>query len=306
MTLKEYLALLKYMVLHPLRGSVLLANLVRTRYLVTLYAMKARPFLEWAKHDHPEYGNELHFLKDGHLPLLPYRRIGKEISVEGGYERGCPFVIHDGKKLYFPWCYRFEDARGAYKSFIQDEGLLGGGSLEKSPHSYVKPGHTVEEGDVIVDVGCSEALFAFHFAEKASRVYLFESDKKWMAPLNLTFGPYKDKTIVYDKRVDKESTGSSIRLQDGVQVPDDAVCFVKLDIEGWERDVLAASKDFLTSHKVKISCCLYHRQDDEAVISRFLKECGYSVSYSDGYMLCFMNKVVEPYFRKGMLYARNF
>ena len=73
-----------------------------------------------------------------------------------------------------------------------------------------------------------------------------------------------------------------------------------------EKDVLCGSKDFFLSHKVKLSCCTYHRQEDAAVISSLLEGWGYKVSFSDGYMVCLLNGLHPPYFRKGMIYAKNF
>ena len=79
-----------------------------------------------------------------------------------------------------------------------------------------------------------------------------------------------------------------------------------MDIEGGERAVLASSADFLRTHKVKLSCCVYHRQDDAEVISGMLEELGFSLRYSDGYMLPLLGDIVFPYFRHGVVHARNF
>ena len=62
----------------------------------------------------------------------------------------------------------------------------------------------------------------------------------------------------------------------------------------------------LKSHKVKLSCCVYHRQDDAVVIKDMLKKMGYKTRFSDGYMLHWMNGIYFPYFRHGLIYAQNF
>lgn len=82
--------------------------------------------------------------------------------------------------------------------------------------------------------------------------------------------------------------------------------FIKMDIEGGEFDVLKSSSDFLKSHKVKLACCLYHRQDDEDRIVKILHEMGFEVRLSDGFMLPKIGGVVYPYFRRGVAYARNY
>ena len=79
-----------------------------------------------------------------------------------------------------------------------------------------------------------------------------------------------------------------------------------MDIEGWERLVIKSNADFLKSAKVKLSCCVYHRQDDAQVIEMMLKDMGYTTRFSDGYMLPVMNGIHYPYFRHGVIYAQNY
>ena len=73
---------------------------------------------------------------------------------------------------------------------------------------------------------------------------------------------------------------------------------LKMDIEGWERAVVKGNADFFTSAKVKLSCCVYHRQDDARVLDEMLKGMGYKTRFSDGYMLPTMNGIHYPYFAK--------
>jgi hypothetical protein len=189
---------------------------------------------------------------------------------------------------------------------VNHEGILGTGCLSVSPHSYVNDYHFVEDGDVVCDVGCAEALFALDSIDKAARVFCFEVEQGWIKPLRMTFAPFEDKVTIVNKLVSDVTGPKTIRLLDAVDVDALTPCFIKMDIEGWEKVVLEASRDFLTSHRVKLSCCLYHRQSDEYEISSLLRECGFSVGYSEGYMLPIVNEIRPPYFRRGMVYARNF
>ena len=111
-----------------------------------------------------------------------------------------------------------------------------------------------------------------------------------------------------NKLVSDKTQGESITLIDALKedASYDNRFFVKMDIEGWERTVLDGNSDFFKNHKVKLSCCVYHRQDDSSVIEAMLKEMGYKTRFSDGYMLPTMNGIHYPYFRHGVIYAQNY
>jgi hypothetical protein len=112
---------------------------------------------------------------------------------------------------------------------------------------------------------------------------------------------------IINKLVSSRNSSKEIRLSDALaDIDQDKTVFIKMDIEGFEREVISASEDFLKSHKVKLSCCVYHRQDDAAVIKNMLEKMGFKTRFSDGYMLPWMNGIHFPYFRHGLIYAQNF
>ena len=258
-----------------------------------------------------QYADEISFLcRSSRLEAFPYPRRDEGIAptqLISGFDKNVqlPFVMHDGKRLYFPHTESVRGAEGSYRNFVENEGILGCGLRDKSPHAYVTQSHHVEPGDVVIDIGCAEALFALHYAGEASHIYLYEVLPCWQKPLACTFSPFHDKTTITCRLVG-DGGGQTVRLSDTVEIAKDRPCFVKMDIEGYEKDVLKGSKDFFMSHKVKLSCCTYHRQEDAEAISSLLEEWGYRFSFSDGYMVCLMNGVRPPYFRKGVIYARNF
>ena len=222
-----------------------------------------------------------------------------------GKEKGFWYVLHNEKsKLFFP----SHSASSDYISLVRNEGLLGTGWLAKSPHCYTDENFQVEDGEVLLDVGCAEAIFALDNIEKVSKAYLFECAAEWRKPLRLTFAPYANKVVFVNKLVSDKTQGKSITLIDALK--EDASqynrFFVKMDIEGCEKTVLAGNSDFFKNHKVKLSCCVYHRQDDAVVIDAMLKEMGYKTRFSDGYMLPTMNGIHYPYFRRGVIYAQNY
>ena len=190
---------------------------------------------------------------------------------------------------------------------MEEEGLLGTGHLRKSPHSYVTDTFKVESGDIVLDVGSEEGLFALDNIELAANVYVFESLKCWSCPLMATFGPFKDQVRIINKYVGSKLSRTSTTLSDVLKCEDEhSTYFIKMDIEGAERDVLQASEDFLRNHRIKLACAAYHRQDDADYLRGILEGMGFTVHFSDGYMIPQVNDFIYPYFRRGIIYAQNF
>lgn len=262
--------------------------------------------------DASAYLSEIMNLKEiplDEFSMFPYpSKKGTGTRVESGFdkEKRLPYVVHNGKRFYGPHDQSVDETEQFYRYFVEDEGLLGTGARTKSPHSYVDLDFKVENGDIVVDIGCSDALFAFDNAEMASRIYLFEAWKRWLPAIKASFAPYSEKTKIFTKLVSDKTGKGEIRLSDAIQENESSHYFIKMDIEGGERAVLASAEDFLRGNKVKLSCCVYHRQDDALVISTMLKDLGFSIRYSDGYMLPLCNGMHFPYFRHGVVYARNY
>lgn len=79
-----------------------------------------------------------------------------------------------------------------------------------------------------------------------------------------------------------------------------------MDIEGGELIALQGAERFLseTKQKIKMACCVYHRPSDEKDIAALLERCGFTVSYSTGYVLTdFLDESMLPSFRRGVIRA---
>lgn len=259
------------------------------------------------------YQDELKFIESIPCDRLrgcpfPYPRVKPENVISSGWdnENGLPYVIHSGRRLYFPSSFSENQAKDTYRTVYEVEGITGQGCLSKSPHCYQSVDFGVEDGDIVLDVGCAEALFALDVVERAKHVYLFESAPQWKPALEASFRPFSDKTTLVAKYVGGETTRNTIQLSDAVPRTESDTYFVKMDIEGAERVVLESSRDFLMRNRVKLACCVYHRQDDEQYVCALLREYGYSISFSNGYMLPTMNGIHHPYFRRCVVYARNY
>lgn len=250
----------------------------------------------------------LYIQKNG-LTFFPYRRVKEMPSIEGGIDESLqlPYVIHKGKRLFFPHSYNIDKCLKMYESYISEECLLGGKFREKQPHQYLTKTFTIEEGDVLVDVGCAEALLSLDNIEKVSKVYLFESDPLWIPALNATFKDYMNKVVIINKYVSDQDTDTSITLKTALRNEHGKQLFIKMDIEGAEVDVLNGSRNFLSNtSNIKIVCSTYHKQHDEEEIPQILSELGYDYEFSDGYMLFYDDVNIQyPYFRHGLVRARN-
>lgn len=280
------------------------------------YALTRNLILSMPREEKDKYACECKFIES--LPpdlapsiTFPYSVKQENIpgQIDTGTQGGFPYVVH-GKdsKLFFPRRISINNALQNYRNLVFREGLLGTGVLEKSPHCYQDQNFKVEDGDILLDIGCSEAIFALDNIAKASKVFLFECERMWQKPLRKTFAPYASKTVIVNKLVADKTTSKHTTLLDVVKgdMSDSSRFFVKMDIEGWERTVIKGNADFFKSAKIKLSCCVYHRQDDAQVIEAMLREMGYTTRFSDGYMLPPINGIHFPYFRRGVIYARNY
>lgn len=313
---EETLDLFKYVLRHPKDVIYDFMSFIRKYHEcgnVSEGRLLRNLVLSLPESDAAKYKDEIEFLKQCDQDYLainffPYPKERTGTSVDCGFdtEVGLPYVVHKGMRLYFCRETNLPDVQKAYLNFIENEGILGTGSLRKSPHSYVTDEFCVEKDDVLIDVGCSEALFALDNIDVAGKIYVFETMKKWKKPLSATFSKFGDKVTIVNKFVGKETKGRTVRLDDVLPNELDVGYFLKMDIEGGEFDVLQASADFLKNHKVKLSCCLYHRQGDEARITCLLRNMGFEVQLSDGYMLPALGGVSYPYFRHGVVHARNY
>lgn len=262
------------------------------------------------KEDANNYGSELNYIKDTNgISAFPYRQV-KTCNIpkyDFDAEKKLPFVTHNNKKLFFPSNWTPEFACEKYRYYIEKENLLGGGFTEKAPHQYVTETFHVEQNDIVVDAGCAEALFALDSVEKAKHVYLLEVDAIWFKPLQATFAPYKDKVTIIQKFLGGEKSENSVTLNSLFDKFSEESFFIKMDIEGAEESVIQGNKDFLTSqNKIKLACCTYHKAHHAEIISSLLKDMGYKLEFSDGYMLFPWDKHQQPpYFRKGLIRATN-
>ena len=173
--------------------------------------------------------------------------------VEWDYIENMPFIILEDKKMYYPYDTKFESFEGKkiIRNVMQEQ-------QETSPHLYIKDDITINEGDIIADVGAAEGDFSIRFVEKASKIYLFEGDKKWWKPLRKTFEKFKDKIEFINKYAGYIDDNNLVRMDTIIK---EKIDFLKMDVEGSECDALLGARKLLINGNVKCAICSYHRAD---------------------------------------------
>lgn len=258
-----------------------------------------------------QYSDELDFLDKKNIhDMFPYDQVktleSDEILVGVDKRYKLPYVLHNGKKLFFPACWNPKEVSEKYKYYIERENLLGGGFTSKAPHQYQSEQFKIESGDILLDIGCAEGLIALDSIDNLKKLYLYEADPIWQRPLHATFAPYKDKVVIINKWVSDKDDSTSVTLNSSVKEDPMEHFFVKMDIEGAEEMVVKGNSDFFLNRKINVACCTYHKYNHYSTLKDVFEKWGYSVSSSDGYMLCFMDNVFQPpYFRKGVIRASN-
>ena len=189
---EETLDLFKYVLRHPKDVIYDFMSFIRKYHEcgnVSEGRLLRNLVLSMPESDAAKYKDEIDFLKQCDQDYLakciyPYSAQEEGGGVVCGYDSkaGLPYAIHNGKRLYFSHEHSESDVQKLYLYYKGVEGLLGRGSMRKSPHSYVKNDFAVEEGDVLVDVGCSEALFTLDNIDRIGKAYVFEAMKKWQKP----------------------------------------------------------------------------------------------------------------------------
>ena len=249
--------------------------------------------------------------RHGRLEVFPYEKKREFPSVEVFHdsEKGLQYVLHGGKKLYYPVEWGKGSIAFSYTNAIAIEGLLGDGCLEKSPHNYLDSRFPVKDGALVCDLGAAEGLLGLHFAERASRIVVGECDEKWLEPLKATFEPWREKVdfILQPLGMGNESDMALSALLERITGgKKDMPIFLKFDIEGAERFAIQKMENIFRTHSdVTVACAAYHRQDDGTFLEVIFKEWGYQTAYSNGAMLFLLDNQTPPYFRRGILFAKN-
>ncbi|MDR1122271.1 MAG: FkbM family methyltransferase [Dysgonamonadaceae bacterium] len=258
-------------------------------------------FLALDKNQHdPEIMEIIKYFKKNLFNVFPYDFTTKydpeEINVFADELCGMKYVMHTGKKMYFPEEWDAKRIRVYYNGLCVEQDT-------NSPHRYETPDYIVSEGDVIADIGAAEGFWALTYAEKAAKIYLFECNTQWRQALAKTFEPWQDKTVIVNKYVSNVTEGDNITIDDFIN--GDRINFIKADIEGMEIQMLeGAEKNLAVQPAIRLLLCTYHRKNDMAFIKEYLEKRNFIVEHSKRYMLFLPDKeLTEPFLRRGVARA---
>lgn len=122
----------------------------------------------------------LDYLRAEAFNIFPYAYMSKydpdKIAVES--DGGMSFVMHRGKRLYFPTSDR-EEAAMSYCGLLAEQDPA-------SPHCYAaEPDCAPRQGDVIADIGSADGIWALDNVENVTRggvmyTYLNQRNTGWL------------------------------------------------------------------------------------------------------------------------------
>lgn len=265
------------------------------------YRQKAELLKYYENGEQSDRQKYLSFLKSHPLDVFndEFREKYKEMKPEVYFDsdKSLYYVYHNHKKMYFPPRFSDEEqVREYYCSLLMEQDA-------DSPHRYQTENFQVCRHDVVLDIGVAEGNFALDVIDLVDKLYLLEADKEWIKVLEYTFEPYKDKVEIIDAIVgDGNGESTAIDLLAGGKKID----FIKMDIEGYESRALRGAKRTLEQNDVKLDICVYHNADDETEIEKILKEYGYQIETSEGYMVFITEQfwekeVICPKLVKGLI-----
>lgn len=245
------------------------------------------------------FKSEISYLKENGLTVFPYpfEKKYKNRDVIIGYDKGLPFVEYFGKRMFFQKSHSTDHIKYYFNSILMEQD-------EESPHRYCDNKFQVQCGETIVDMGVAEGNFSLEHVNRAEKVFLFESNPKWIEALNRTFEPYSEKVEIINKVVSESSSESMVALDD-IPFLKTKPLFIKIDVDGSEIPVLKGMTNLLKENdNIKIAICTYHSQNDAEEFEAFFKDFGFETKFSSGYMLFYHDKKIKrPFFRKGVLRA---
>lgn len=199
-----------------------------------------------------------------------------EIEVHRDEKNDMFYVLHFGKKMYFPKKFKKAEVMNYYRQIIMEQDVL-------SPHRYQSDEFSIKEGEVILDAGAAEGNFSLEVVDKVKSLYLVEADEAWIEALTYTFEPYKGKVHIIQKYLTDNCNDRCITIDELAK--NETFTSIKMDIEGAEISALAGGEKTLRSQPLNAYICSYHRERDFDDIANMMRHYGYNISTTNGYMV---------------------
>ncbi len=157
---------------------------------------------------------------------------------------------------------------------------------------YYEVEQTRVNGDVVLDCGAAEGLFAYLVYKRARHVYCFEPLVDFHPCLEKTFGNVDNVTIIASAL--GNSTGIAYLKEDGIvsavteektpyKIELDTIdnfcsrtrtrpSYIKADLEGYEMKLLEGARDTISRLKPRIAITTYHKPGDATALMQMLKD----------------------------------
>jgi hypothetical protein len=230
--------------------------------------------------------------------MLEYKNLPIDCLLDK--KTGMYYVIHCGKKMYYPKSFNRTEIITNYRDLLTEQDA-------RSPHQYVQEPNRLS-GKTVLDIGTAEGIFSLTHIELIDHTYLFECDEKWIEALNATFTPWKEKVTVIPRYVSDKNNESNITID--LFLATEKIrnhhLFIKMDIEGYEQAALTGASNTLkkchsnrnTVEKfwdIDFSICTYHTKNAATEISKILKSYNFEYEQTDGFLY------YEKEFRKAII-----
>lgn len=157
-------------------------------------------------------------------------------------------------------------------------------------HHYEVPETTVQPGDVVLDCGAAEGMFALSVLERASQVVIFEPSPDFAGSLQETFGNALNATVVPAALGSVEgkaflaggSLYGAVAMDAGIPInittvdawarkTNARVGFIKGDLESYEFEVLKGARATIEKDQPKIAFTVYHPGNNWKEMVDFLR-----------------------------------
>lgn len=151
-----------------------------------------------------------------------------------------------------------------------------------------------DENEVLVDLGAYTGDSALSYIENFGvykKLYCYEITESSLESMKERLEPYEnivirnvaageENTTMYLQSQDSASSGNRIGEEEGIPVKvvrldddiEEAVTFIKMDIEGSELAALKGAKEHIRKDKPKLAICTYHNNHHIWEVPRLMKE----------------------------------
>lgn len=244
------------------------------------------------------YQNEIEWIvRNKRIEVFPYEWVkeyddfGTEVFTDK--ELKMKYVLHNGKRLYFPKGYSAKFIQRYYRSLVVEQD-------KRSAHHYFSDDEQCIEGSVFVDVGAAEGIISLNVVDKAEKIVMFECNDAWLEALNATFAPWKEKIQIIRKFAGNCDNENMISLDKYFEDESHLQNIVlKLDVEGAEQAVLSGAKTLLEKNVIAAYICTYHNDNDYDLLVKLIEKFPFEIKKSGGYM--YYGEQAETGFRKGLI-----